>query len=240
MHNNILSQLQDESLDNSQWTPLESDTDKALGDQTLVNMTIINSKERLVEERPTQVSAICERICDEQGIQVLANTRVVQVREHELDLEDGTTLSFDLCVWATGPRAPSMLQQTDLPLSDKGYMRVNSTLQCVDFPNVFGGGDCIHIDQHPDTPKAGVYAVREGPFIADNIQKFLQNQELVEYEPQSGFLSLLVTGQETAVGVWKGFCVEGSWVWKTKDWIDQSWMNRFPRLTDRDEAAEGD
>ena len=32
-------------------------------------------------------------------------------------------------------------------------------------------------------PKAGVYAVREGPFIAQNISKYIRGEDLVKYVP---------------------------------------------------------
>jgi selenide, water dikinase len=53
----------------------------------------------------------------------------------------------------------------------KGYFRVNDFMQSTSHPNVFAGGDCVTMETYADEvpmfpPKAGVYAVREGPFIA--------------------------------------------------------------------------
>ena len=36
-------------------------------------------------------------------------------------------------------------------------------------------------------PKAGVYAVRQGPVLWENVQRELQGSRLVEYRPQRGF-----------------------------------------------------
>ena len=51
----------------------------------------------------------------------------------------------------------------------KGYFRVDDYLQSTSHPNVFASGDCITMESYADKnfpPKAGVYAVREGPFVA--------------------------------------------------------------------------
>jgi NADH dehydrogenase FAD-containing subunit len=64
------------------------------------------------------------------------------------------------------------------------YFRVNDYLQSTSHSNVFGGGDCITMQSYSNSfdpsrpkgvfpPKAGVYAVREGPIIAQNIVSFL-------------------------------------------------------------------
>lgn len=57
------------------------------------------------------------------------------------------------------------------------YFRVNDYLQSTSHPNVFGGGDCITMETYASSnfpPKAGVYAVREGPFIAQNIVRYIK------------------------------------------------------------------
>jgi NADH dehydrogenase FAD-containing subunit len=68
----------------------------------------------------------------------------------------------------------------------KGYFRVNNYLQSTSHPNVFAGGDCITMEDYADKPypsKAGVYAVRAGPFIAENIVNFIEEKPLKEYVP---------------------------------------------------------
>jgi len=67
-----------------------------------------------------------------------------------------------------------------------GYFRVNDFLQSTSHPNVFAGGDCITMESYAEEnfpPKAGVYAVRAGPFIAQNIVKYLKEEEMSPYVP---------------------------------------------------------
>ena len=98
-------------------------------------------------------------------------------------------------------------------------------MQSTSHPNVFAGGDCVTMETYADEvpifpPKAGVYAVREGPFIAQNIARFIKGQELLKYVPQRSFLSLLMTGDGSAIGTKYGITFKGKWVWLMKDYID--------------------
>ena len=81
----------------------------------------------------------------------------------------------------------------------------------------------------PYPTKAGVYAVRAGPIIAENIIQYIKQQPLVTYTPQTGFLSLMMTGDGSCIGSKHGMGFVGTWVWKMKDYIDMSFMNLFDR-----------
>ena len=89
-------------------------------------------------------------------------------------------------------------------------------------------------------PKAGVYAVREGPIIAQNIISYLKGESLTPYTPQRSFLSLLITGDERAIGTKFGMSWSGKWVWKMKDYIDVGFVNLFqPQFLFRDYETNG-
>ena len=105
-------------------------------------------------------------------------------------------------------------------------------MQCTKFSNIFGGGDCITLESHQlkkFPPKAGVYAVREGPILANNILSLIKEKpsSLVTYKPQADFLKLLSLGDGTAIGTKFGIIISGKWVWKMKDHIDKSFMKLF-------------
>lgn len=112
-----------------------------------------------------------------------------------------------------------------------GYFRVNENLQSTSHPNVFAAGDCITIDKYAHIPnfppKAGVYAVRAGPIVSKNVVNYINEEPLVPYVPQTGFLSLLMTGDSSAVGTKFGIAFSGKWVWEMKDYIDKSFMKLF-------------
>ena len=92
----------------------------------------------------------------------------------------------------------------------------------------------------PYPTKAGVYAVRAGPIVANNIMNYLENKPLEKYTPQTGFLSLLMTGDHSCIGSKHGISFVGNWVWKMKDYIDLSFMNLFnPKFLFKDYETKG-
>jgi NADPH-dependent 2,4-dienoyl-CoA reductase/sulfur reductase-like enzyme len=58
-----------------------------------------------------------------------------------------------------------------------GGARVNfARVQVVEQPGVFAAGDCAALREFPETPKAGVYAVRQGPVLASNLRALLDGR----------------------------------------------------------------
>ncbi|MGH4052569.1 MAG: FAD-dependent oxidoreductase [Clostridium sp.] len=57
-------------------------------------------------------------------------------------MESGKQLNYDFLVWASGPAANPMYKDSGITVDNAGYMRVNSYLQSVDYPFIFGTGDC--------------------------------------------------------------------------------------------------
>jgi selenide,water dikinase len=91
---------------------------------------------------------------------------------------------------------------------------------------VLAAGDIASLASHP-VPKAGVYAVRQGPVLAENLLRLLRGEMPIEYKPQRRFLSLLSLGQRRAVASWGSWAMEAAWVWKLKDRIDRAFMRRY-------------
>lgn len=131
--------------------------------------------------------------------------------------------------WATGAEPQKVTMKSDLEMS-KGYFRVNDYMQSTSHPNIFGGGDCVTMATYENDhfpPKAGVYAVRAGPVIGQNVAHYIKGEPLEQYIPQKEFLSLLSEGNEHAIGAKFGIAFAGRWVWKMKDFIDRSFMKIF-------------
>ncbi|MDB5334808.1 MAG: dehydrogenase-like protein / Selenide,water dikinase [Planctomycetaceae bacterium] len=172
------------------------------------------------------------RLLDERGIEVHLGQHVAAVSESagrdlaELRLSGGATLTADIIIWATSASPPTVLDQFKLPKTDGGFLAVRATLQTTaDVPVFVVGDTASFVDQR--VPKAGVYAVREGPILWENLQNMLAGRDLVDYRPQRDFLSLLATGDGRALLQYKGWTQHGTWAWKLKDHIDRKFMRMY-------------
>ena len=104
----------------------------------------------------------------EKNITFVGNKKVKEITPGGVTFTDGSTMEATVPIWATGADPQGVTAESDLDIM-KGYFRVNNFLQSTSHPNVFAGGDCITMESYADKPyptKAGVFAVREGPFIA--------------------------------------------------------------------------
>ncbi|MCP4773874.1 MAG: selenide, water dikinase SelD [Planctomycetaceae bacterium] len=75
--------------------------------------------------------------------------------------------------------------------------------------------------------KAGVFAVRQGPFLWDNIRRLLEHRKLVNYVPQTDFLKLINTADGSAIGEYKSRSFQGRWCWALKNRIDLKFMKMY-------------
>jgi selenide,water dikinase len=197
-------------------------------------VTLVHAGERLMTGYGEAVARRVEAALVRRGIRIEKQRKVVAVQADSVSFEDGGSLPFDSLLWVTGAAAQPLFSHSDLPVDARGFIKVRGTLQVDGHDELFAVGDCASLIEYPGTPKAGVYAVREGPYLTDNLRARLSGHALRRYRPQSDFLTLLNLGDGTAIGVKKGIAFEGRWVMAWKDRIDRKFMRGFQLL-----AADG-
>ena len=151
---------------------------------------------------------------------------ITHVSANRITTASGKDHHSDLTVWATGASAPKLLSQLSLPVDDRGFLLTNDMLQSTNGHPVFAVGDSGTVQGSP-LPKAGVYAVRQGPVLWDNLQRSLDGRPLSRWVPQTSFMKLLNTGDHSAIGEWKGMSFEGRWVLGLKNHIDRRFMRMY-------------
>jgi selenide,water dikinase len=166
---------------------------------------------------------------DAAGVQVHLDNRVESVAAGRLALAAGGEASFDELFWCTGAAAAPWLRASGLETDAAGFLAVRDTLQSLSDERVFAVGDIATQVNHP-RPKAGVYAVRQGPVLAYNLRACLLGRSLRHHRPQRRFLSLVSLGERRATADRGPFSVTGAWVWLWKDRIDRQFMRRFEDL----------
>jgi selenide,water dikinase len=203
--------------------------DKRLRDRAMADVRVV-----LLEAGPRVLTGYSDslvrrviRCAARRGIEIRCNHQVRRVEPDVVQLEHRDAVPYHLLVWVTGAVSHPIFRASGLATDKRGFARIRSTLQFEEYDNLFGTGDCATLIDHPDTAKAGVYAVRQGPFITTNIRAVLSGTPLRTYTPQSDFLALLNLGDGTALGTKWGRAVQGRWVMRLKDWIDRRFMRRF-------------
>ena len=175
------------------------------------------------------------RVLGERDIRVFTEHRVTELREGVIVSEGQPEVQADAVLWVTSASAPAWPALSGLAVDDRGFIRVDANLQSVSHPGVFVAGDVAALPD--DRPKSGVFAVRQGPVLTENLRRAATGRRLRRYRPQRQFLGLISTGDRYAVASRGRFAMEGAWLWRMKDWIDRRFMQRFNELPEMDEEA---
>lgn len=205
--------------------------DRADGGSGQRSVTLVEGRSEILPDYDQRCRHRVERLLLARGISLRTGVAALGTNSEGVRLADGTELAADLIVWLTGPEAPPLLAGAGLPLDSRGFLLVDDSLRSVGDSRVFAVGDCATLANYPETPKAGVYAVREAPILWASLLAAATNQAPPRYTPQSGFLSLLNTADGRALLRWRRVLLHARWAWRLKDRIDRRFVARYQRLT---------
>ncbi len=173
-------------------------------------------------------------IFEERNIHLITQSKVTQAEKSNtrtlLTLANGNSHTTDTVIWAINAGSSPWLKKTGLACNNKGFIDINQYLQSESHSNVFAAGDIAHFSTQP-LPKSGVYAVRAGPKLAENLHRAIRQQPLKAYRPQRQFLSLLMTGDKQAIASRGTFSMAGRLMWHWKNRIDQRFVELYSPTT---------
>ncbi|MDI5891253.1 selenide, water dikinase SelD [Halomonas rhizosphaerae] len=203
-------------------------------DPAELSFALFTRGEQILPTHNARVRAQFRDTLARRGVEVHTATEVVDVEAGRLQAADGTWHPADEIVWVTNAGGAAWLRGTRLALDDDGFIEVDDTLRSPSDPRIFAAGDIARQVNHP-REKAGVFAVRQGRPLADNLRAAVTGRPLAPYRPQARWLALISTGDRHAVASRGGLCLAGDWVWRWKDGIDRRFMARFNDLPPMDE-----
>lgn len=191
--------------------------------------SIITGRAGLLPGMPRGTRRLMHKRLTALGVRVI-EADAESVRPNAVTIRGAGEFFADVIIGATGAAAWPWPKESGLKCDARGFIEVNAHLQSVSHPFVFAAGDCASMAGRPH-PKSGVYAVRAGVPLGENLLRALTRRALVDYRPQKRALYLISAGGRDAVGVWGPLVIDGAWVWRWKDRIDRQFIRRFnPRV----------
>jgi len=188
-------------------------------------ITVMDSDDLPLPGAPSATRRHAARLLAQRGIAWKGHCRANRLEAKVIHVEGGPSQHFDACIASTGAAAPAWPAASGLATDERGFIRVDRTLQSTSHPKVFAAGD---VAAYTDLrPKSGVFAVRAGPVLASNLRAFCEGRPLQTWTPQSRALYLISTGDRHALATWGRWSWSGRWVWRWKDRIDRQFMRRF-------------
>lgn len=178
---------------------------------------------------PRQSESIRKRVrrsLTRRGIEIVSSARVQKIREGRIVLDSGAIHAADTIFLALGIAPSQLFADSGLATGPDGGLLVNEFLQCPEYPEIFGGGDCIHFQPQP-LDKVGVYAVRQNPVLLHNLLASLEGMPLEKFEPGGDYLLIYNLGDGTGIFRKRQLVFGGRLAFWLKDYIDRRFMRKF-------------
>jgi NADH dehydrogenase len=175
-----------------------------------IKITLIEAADRIVPALPERISKGVAEVLRGLKVQIKTGSRVVEVNEKGVKLQNGDFIPSELVVWAAGVKGPDVLSHLDgLEVSRDGRLVITETLQTTRDPDVFAFGDCAYLvpkgAEAPVPPRAQA-AHQEASHLYVELQRRLKGETLRPFHYRD-FGSLVSLGEYSTVGSLMGFIV---------------------------------
>lgn len=195
------------------------------------------SRERILSRFNPKIRDIVLKKLDQKRIVVSENAAVSDIDKSIITLEGGKTIPYNLAFLATGVKPSSLFKDSGIETGEDGGLMVNEYLQSVTYPEILGGGDCIHFTKRP-LDKVGVHAVRQNQILFNNLHSLLRGGELKRYSPQKNYLLILNMGDGTGIFFRESWVWDGKKAFLLKNYIDNKFVKKFQLCNERDETNQ--
>jgi NADH dehydrogenase len=173
-----------------------------------VRIILIEAANRILPALPERLSKAASIELQKLGVDVKPSSRVSEVTESGVQLENGDFIPAGLVVWAAGIKAPDFLRNLDgLETNKLNQLVVTETLQTTRDPDIFAIGDCAACPwpghDEPVPPRAQA-AHQEASHLVKQFERRLKGKPLKPYRYRD-FGSLVSLGDYSAIGSLMGF-----------------------------------
>lgn len=153
---------------------------------------LIEAMGRIMPEVSLETSHWVIKNLETRGVEVHLETQLTSAVDGVVEMSSGESFESDTIVWTAGVMANPVVRNTDLPVEERGRLRVGADLRVITedgevIPDAWGAGDVSAV---PDLSGGGVggfcvpnaqHAVRQGKLMAKNIVATLRGDEPKEY-----------------------------------------------------------
>ena len=186
-------------------------------------MVLVNSGGRILPEVTEKLSEFALQKLRKNGVEVILNTRVIDITARGVKLNDGTNISTQTIIWAGGGKPSPLLSALSCEHDKSGRIVTNNFLEVVGHTEtIMALGDCACItDPHTGKPypPTAQHALRQGKIAAINLISTIKDQgngkKTFDYKTK-GVMTLI--GRRNGVGILLGYKVHGFtawWFWRS-------------------------
>ncbi|MFC7322077.1 FAD-dependent oxidoreductase [Halobacillus campisalis] len=190
------------------------------------NVRLVTSSNVLADS-PRKTSKKLKSILEETGVQIWENEKVKDMYDECIVTEMNNRIRHTGVLWLGGPLADPIFTLSNIDVDTRGFAYVKATLQFEKYSFIFGAGDCVTLRTYPHLDKSGVYAVRQGPVLFENLKAYLDDEPLKKFEPQKKAMYILSAGKKKGLLMYGGFSHYSGKAWNLKNKIDTNFMKKY-------------
>jgi NADH dehydrogenase len=191
--------------------------------KSYTRIVLVNSGRRILPEVTDGLAEFALEKIRNNGVEVILNTRVIDVTSSGVKLDNGTDISTQTIIWAGGGKPQSILSTLLCEHDKSGRIVTSNFLEVPGFTDtIMALGDCACITD-PNTgkpyPPTAQHAIRQGKVAAINLISTIKGQEnrkkAFDYRTR-GIMTLI--GRRNGVGILLGYKVHGFtawWFWRS-------------------------
>jgi NADH dehydrogenase len=203
-----------------------------LRDRASAKIYLVELMQRVLPAFPTEnVSNYAAKIICDSGVEILTDTAVQEVSEHEITFTDGRELPYDVIIWTAGIKPNGLLENLELGIpKEKGWLKVDPYLRVEGMKNVFAVGDTAYFENEGVRSGQNVEeAERQGKLAAENIIRTMKGKKMKRYRAKNtiqnprAFISL---GNDKAVMYFGGMMFK-VFAYRVKKFVERRYMKRF-------------
>ncbi len=204
------------------------------------NLILISKNSTIMKTYKSSISEALKEELIKNNIKVIYDGKVTKITKNYLVINNKKKIYTRCAILSTHAEAPEILKTSDLELSSNGFVKVSNYLQTIKFKFIFASGDIADIkDSFVD--KSGVYAVRQGNILKKSLMNFFLEKPLLNYSPQSTYLSIIGMTASRAIASKSFITVKGKLLWALKRYIDKSFIKKYKSsvsVTERNDITE--
>lgn len=192
-------------------------------------INLIHKQEKILSNHHKLASKKITNILKNKNISIYLNSIVKKVYQDYLITESGLIINANYHFLVTQASAPLWLKNSTIATDKEGFILIKDTLQSINYDYIFATGDIATMINY-SYPKAGVYAVKQGKSLYENICHWLNKKPLKSHHPQKYYLNIIGTGNQSAVAIWGNLAWESPLFWQWKKYLDHTFMEQFRHL----------
>ena len=179
-----------------------------------VRVILIEASPSVMMTYPDGLRKATHKLLRKKGVDVMTNTKLVDYNGYEVKLASGDVIKTCTLIWTAGVRSAEITDRLGVEQAAGRRVRVESTLQLPQHPEVFIIGDAAYVEDESGQPlpMLATVAQQEAGAAARNIRRILNGQQPEPFHYKDPGL-LATIGRNAAVARIWGLSFSGFIAW---------------------------